>query len=98
MHVLICGGGVIGAATARFLACGGAEVTIVEGTGAAGAGSQIGRISGASRWLAAEAPVPRCRRSRPRTRRRRPPARTAGIRLALRGDRRLTQQITVTLA
>jgi hypothetical protein len=64
VQVLICCGGVIGAAPARFLACRGAEVTIVKGTGVAGAGSQIGRVSVASRWLAAEALVPRCRRKR----------------------------------
>src|ERR1044071_5012974 len=30
MHVVICGGGVIGACTAYFLACRGIDVTVVE--------------------------------------------------------------------
>ena len=39
MRVLVCGGGVIGAATARFLARRGAEVVLVERTGVACAAS-----------------------------------------------------------
>ncbi len=39
MRVVICGGGVIGAACAYFLARGGAEVTLVERTGVASAAS-----------------------------------------------------------
>ena len=39
MHVVICGGGVIGAATAYFLSQRGAQVTVVERTGVANAAS-----------------------------------------------------------
>jgi glycine/D-amino acid oxidase-like deaminating enzyme len=39
MHILICGGGVIGAATAYFLSQRGAQVTVVERTGLANAAS-----------------------------------------------------------
>jgi glycine/D-amino acid oxidase-like deaminating enzyme len=39
MHVLICGGGVIGAAIAYFLSCRGVEVTVIERTGIANAAS-----------------------------------------------------------
>ena len=39
MHVVICGGGVIGAATAYFLSCRGVKATIVERTGLACAAS-----------------------------------------------------------
>src|SRR6202140_1515680 len=39
MHVLICGGGVIGAATAYFLSCRGARATVIERTGLACAAS-----------------------------------------------------------
>jgi glycine/D-amino acid oxidase-like deaminating enzyme len=39
MHVVICGGGVIGACTAYFLARRGVEVTVVEGTEVACAAS-----------------------------------------------------------
>jgi glycine/D-amino acid oxidase-like deaminating enzyme len=39
MHVLICGGGVIGASIAYFLSCRGAKVTVIERTGIACAAS-----------------------------------------------------------
>jgi glycine/D-amino acid oxidase-like deaminating enzyme len=39
MRVLICGGGVIGAATAYFLSRRGIEVTVIERTGVANAAS-----------------------------------------------------------
>jgi glycine/D-amino acid oxidase-like deaminating enzyme len=39
MHVLICGGGVIGAATAYFLSCRGVKATVIERTGLACAAS-----------------------------------------------------------
>jgi glycine/D-amino acid oxidase-like deaminating enzyme len=39
MHVLICGGGVIGAATAYFLSCRGVKATVIERTGVACAAS-----------------------------------------------------------
>src|SRR4051794_1035782 len=39
MHVVICGGGVIGACTAYFLARRGVAVTVVERTGVAAAAS-----------------------------------------------------------
>ena len=39
MHVLICGGGVIGSAIAYFLSCRGVEVTVIERTGVANAAS-----------------------------------------------------------
>ncbi len=39
MHVLICGGGVIGASIAYFLSCRGVEATVIEGTGLACAAS-----------------------------------------------------------
>src|SRR5579862_9475879 len=39
MHVLICGGGVIGAATAYFLSCRGVRATVIERTGLACAAS-----------------------------------------------------------
>ncbi len=39
MHVLICGGGVIGAAIAYFLSCRGVEATVIERTGLACAAS-----------------------------------------------------------
>jgi glycine/D-amino acid oxidase-like deaminating enzyme len=43
MHVVICGGGVIGAATAYFLSCRGTKATIVERTGlACGASGKAG--------------------------------------------------------
>jgi len=43
MHVVICGGGVIGAATAYFLSCRGVKATIVERTGlACGASGKAG--------------------------------------------------------
>jgi glycine/D-amino acid oxidase-like deaminating enzyme len=39
MHVLICGGGVIGTAIAYFLSCRGVKVTVIERTGIANAAS-----------------------------------------------------------
>jgi glycine/D-amino acid oxidase-like deaminating enzyme len=39
MHVLICGGGVIGASIAYFLGCRGVKATVIEGTGVACAAS-----------------------------------------------------------
>lgn len=39
MHIMICGGGVIGACTAYYLASQGADVTVVERTGVANAAS-----------------------------------------------------------
>src|ERR1700719_3937581 len=39
MHVLICGGGVIGASIAYFLSCRGIVATVIERTGLAGAAS-----------------------------------------------------------
>jgi glycine/D-amino acid oxidase-like deaminating enzyme len=39
MHVLICGGGVIGASIAYFLSCRGVEVTVIERAGVASAAS-----------------------------------------------------------
>src|ERR1700687_2726765 len=39
MHVLICGGGVIGASIAYFLSCRGVKATVIEGTGLACAAS-----------------------------------------------------------
>src|SRR6478672_8656858 len=39
MHVLICGGGVIGASIAYFLSCRGVKATVIEGTGLACASS-----------------------------------------------------------
>jgi glycine/D-amino acid oxidase-like deaminating enzyme len=39
MHVLICGGGVIGASIAYFLSCRGVEATVIDGTGLACAAS-----------------------------------------------------------
>lgn len=43
MHVVICGGGVIGAATAYFLSCRGVRATVVERTGlACGASGKAG--------------------------------------------------------
>ena len=39
MHVLICGGGVVGASIAYFLSCRGARVTVIERTGLACAAS-----------------------------------------------------------
>jgi glycine/D-amino acid oxidase-like deaminating enzyme len=39
MHVLICGGGVIGASIAYFLSCRGVKATVIEGTGLAWAAS-----------------------------------------------------------
>ena len=35
MHVLICGGGVIGASIAYFLSCRGVKATVIDGTGLA---------------------------------------------------------------
>ena len=43
MHVLICGGGVIGASIAYFLSCRGVKATVIEGTGlACGASGKSG--------------------------------------------------------
>src|SRR6202162_4430792 len=39
MHVLICGGGVIGASIAYFLSCRGVAATVIESTGVACAAS-----------------------------------------------------------
>src|ERR1700739_2304965 len=39
MHVLSCGGGVIGASIAYFLSCRGVKATVIEGTGLACAAS-----------------------------------------------------------
>jgi glycine/D-amino acid oxidase-like deaminating enzyme len=39
MHVLICGGGVIGASIAYFLSCRGLKATVIESTGLACAAS-----------------------------------------------------------
>src|SRR5439155_27371865 len=39
MHVLICGGGVIGASIAYFLSCRGVKATVIESTGLACAAS-----------------------------------------------------------
>jgi glycine/D-amino acid oxidase-like deaminating enzyme len=39
MHVLICGGGVIGASIAYFLSCRGIVATVIERTGLACAAS-----------------------------------------------------------
>ena len=33
MHVLVCGGGVIGASVAYFLTCRGVKATVIESTG-----------------------------------------------------------------
>ena len=39
MHVLVCGGGVIGASVAYFLSCRGVKATVIESTGLACAAS-----------------------------------------------------------
>jgi glycine/D-amino acid oxidase-like deaminating enzyme len=63
MHVLICGGGVIGAATAYFLACRGVAASVIESTGLACAAS--GKSGGflARDWCDGSALAPLARRS-----------------------------------
>ena len=60
MHVLICGGGVIGASTAYFLSCRGLKPTVIESTGLACAASG----SRAGFWRATGARVHPLHRSR----------------------------------
>ena len=63
MHVLICGGGVIGASIAYFLSCRGVKATVVEGTGLACAAS--GKSGGflARDWCDGSPLAPLARRS-----------------------------------
>jgi glycine/D-amino acid oxidase-like deaminating enzyme len=63
MHVLICGGGVIGASIAYFISCRGAKATVIEGTGLACAAS--GKSGGflARDWCDGSALAPLARRS-----------------------------------
>lgn len=63
MHVLICGGGVIGASIAYFLSCRGVKATVIEGTGLACAAS--GKSGGflARDWCEGSPLAPLARRS-----------------------------------
>jgi glycine/D-amino acid oxidase-like deaminating enzyme len=63
MHVLICGGGVIGASIAYFLSCRGVRATVIEGTGLACAAS--GKSGGflARDWCDGSPLAPLARRS-----------------------------------
>ena len=63
MHVLICGGGVIGASIAYFLSCRGVKATVIEGTGLACAAS--GKSGGflARDWCDGSPLAPLARRS-----------------------------------
>ena len=63
MHVLICGGGVIGASIAYFLSCRGVKATVIEGTGLACAAS--GKSGGflALDWCDGSPLAPLARRS-----------------------------------
>jgi glycine/D-amino acid oxidase-like deaminating enzyme len=63
MHVLICGGGVIGASIAYFLSCRGVKATVIEGTGIACAAS--GKSGGflARDWCDGSPLAPLARRS-----------------------------------
>lgn len=63
MHVLICGGGVIGASIAYFLSCRGVKATVIEGTGLACAAS--GKSGGflARDWCDGTPLAPLARRS-----------------------------------
>ena len=69
MHVLICGGGVMGASIAYFLGCRGVKSTVIESTGlacaASGKSGGFWRATGATgrpspRWRGA---VSRCMRN-----------------------------------
>ena len=63
MHVLICGGGVIGASVAYFLTCRGVKATVIESTGLACAAS--GKSGGflARDWCEGSPLAPLARRS-----------------------------------
>src|SRR6516164_7133787 len=63
MHVLICGGGVVGASIAYFLSCRGVRATVIEGTGLACAAS--GKSGGflARDWCDGTPLAPLARRS-----------------------------------
>src|SRR5258706_6184936 len=63
MHVLICGGGVIGASIAYFLSLGGVKATVIERTGLACAAS--GKSGGflARDWCDGSPLAPLARRS-----------------------------------
>ena len=63
MHVLICGGGVIGVSIAYFLSCRGVKATVIESTGLACAAS--GKAGGflARDWCDASPLGPLARRS-----------------------------------
>src|SRR5258708_37985819 len=63
MHVLICGGGVIGASIAFFLSCRGVKATVIERTGLACAAS--GKSGGflARDWCDGSPLAPLARRS-----------------------------------
>jgi glycine/D-amino acid oxidase-like deaminating enzyme len=63
MHVLICGGGAIGASTAYFLSCRGVKATVIESTGIACAAS--GKSGGflARDWCDGSPLAPLARRS-----------------------------------
>ena len=63
MRVVVCGGGVIGACTAYFLACRGIDVTVVERTEVAAAAS--GKAGGflALDWCGGSPLDPLARRS-----------------------------------
>ena len=63
MHVLICGGGVIGASIAYFLSCRGVKATVIESTGLACAAS--GKSGGflARDWCQGTPLAPLARRS-----------------------------------
>jgi glycine/D-amino acid oxidase-like deaminating enzyme len=63
MHVLVCGGGVIGASVAYFLSCRGVKATVIESTGLACAAS--GKSGGflARDWCDGSPLAPLARRS-----------------------------------
>ena len=63
MHMLICGGGVIGASIAYFLSCRGLKATVIESTGLACAAS--GKSGGflARDWCQGTPLAPLARRS-----------------------------------
>src|ERR1700757_4163952 len=63
MHVLVCGGGVIGASVAYFLSCRGVKATVIESTGLACAAS--GKSGGflARDWCDGSLLAPLARRS-----------------------------------
>jgi glycine/D-amino acid oxidase-like deaminating enzyme len=63
MHVLICGGGVIGASIANFLSCRGLKATVIESTGLACAASEKSGGFLARDWCQGTPLAPLARRS-----------------------------------